>query len=266
MIHDAVASFTLLDVIEKATNYLVVFMMIQGSLEKAVDRCRSGEGAAAADYLDQAVAYYVGSEELTGPFYYNLAVSRCGNFDTCDASGKAPVNNVAWNEFAAMKQSLASSNCNAAATSMNKVIDHMVVPLIQGTLRYAIFLGLDGDVDDKTKGEGAIFAQAVLPYIAACDAGAAQIIFDNMKPVAGAPTVEFAAVRDALESTYGCLGISKSDIGCYEGRDETCPTGVTIVSSSGEDVVENGSAAATSSMYVWAVSAAAAAAAALLVM
>jgi hypothetical protein len=205
-------------------------MMIQASLEHAVDSCTQGIADESASYLDEAVAYWAGSEELPGPFFFNLAVARCGNFGTCDANGEAPVNVMAWDKFSNLKSSLASesgSECSTSNSSAQEIIASMVIPLIQGTLRYAIFIGLDAVTDDKTKSEGAIFAQAALPYIAACDASAAAVIFDNMKPVAGIQTVDFAAVRSAFESTYTCLGVTGADIGCYENRPETCPTGIT---------------------------------------
>ena len=124
-------------------------MYVQGHLEKAVDFCKQGLLAESTDNLDRAVAYYVGSETLNGPFYFNLAVARCGNFGTCDANGNAPVNNVAFEEFAKMKQSLTAENgqaCSNTEDSKDEIIEKMVIPYIQGTIRYAVFLGKKGAI------------------------------------------------------------------------------------------------------------------------
>ena len=150
-----------------------------------------------------------------------------------------------------MKQSLTAENgsaCGNTEASKDEIIEKMVIPLIQGTIRYAVFLGLDGDTDDKSEAEGAIFAQAVLPYIDDCDPAAAQVIFDNMKPVAGDASVDFNAVVSAFESTYACLGVDAADIGCYDGRADAGCTGSAVVGASA-----NGSGGSTSTTFTVAI-------------
>merc|ERR1711957_696298 len=86
------------------------------------------------------------------------------------------------------------------------------IPMVQGALLYAYKV-------DKLKGaskehaEGAVFAAAVLPRVAACDSEAAKTISDNLAIDVEPMTGGFVAVKEAFESTYACLGIKCEDIG-----------------------------------------------------
>lgn len=218
------------DVIEKATAYMIVAQYVQGSLEKAVEQCIAGNSGNALNFLDDAVAFYKGQETVdgNGPFFFNLAISRCGNFGVCTSPGVAPVNTDIFAEFTSLRSSLnteAGTDCPNSAASVTTIVNKMAIPLIQGTLRYAVFIGLDNLQDDKTKSEGAIFAASVLPYIHECSPAQATIIFDQMKPVAGTQEVDFKTVQQAFEACYNDFDITIEDIGCYDGRFETCPTG-----------------------------------------
>jgi len=64
------------------------------------------------------------------------------------------------------------------------------------------------------RAEGAVFAAAVLPRVAACDPNAAQIISDNMKINAADPMAAgFVTIKTAFESTYACPGTICEDSG-----------------------------------------------------
>merc|ERR1711935_704993 len=87
----------------------------------------------------------------------------------------------------------------------------MLVPLIQGTLRYA--WKTDNEAySEKAESEGTIFALACLPAVAACDAAAAKVIADNLT-VGQRGTANFAAVKGAFESTYECMGVDPASAG-----------------------------------------------------
>jgi len=89
-------------------------------------------------------------------------------------------------------------------------VSQMTVPLVQGTLRYAYKMAaLSGGA--KEKGEGAVFAAAVLPQLHACDAEAATTVYSNMH--IGASSTDFTKVKAAFEGCYAAMGITCADIG-----------------------------------------------------
>merc|ERR1712048_1397714 len=80
------------------------------------------------------------------------------------------------------------------------------------------------------KGEGAVFAAAIVPRVAYCSPADGQTIMDNMK--IGASSTSFAAVKTAFENTYACMNITCEEVGgiwvsaqgnYYEGA-EPCPS------------------------------------------
>jgi len=94
----------------------------------------------------------------------------------------------------------------------------MVVPLIQGTLRYAYILcaqlgkALTGKDLEKAEAEGAVFAASVLPLVYACDEDAAETIYNNMRTGASG-LHDYSVVKSAFESVYECMGVRNADVG-----------------------------------------------------
>jgi hypothetical protein len=86
------------------------------------------------------------------------------------------------------------------------------IPLIQGTLRYAYKLN-GGVGTDKERGEGAVFAAAIVPRVNFCSSADASIIMNNMK--VGATSTSFAAVKTAFENNYACMEITCAEVGGY---------------------------------------------------
>merc|ERR1711869_90535 len=63
---------------------------------------------------------------------------------------------------------------------------------------------------------GAAFSAAILPRIHACDATAAKTISDNMNMEIAENarmSAGFAAVKEAFEATYTCLGMTCAHVG-----------------------------------------------------
>lgn len=86
----------------------------------------------------------------------------------------------------------------------------MAIPLIQGTLRYAYKVAkLSGG--DTEKGEGAIFAAAIVPRVHACSSTDGDTIMNNMK--IGASSTSFEAVKTAFEKNYVCMSITCKQVG-----------------------------------------------------
>ena len=117
--------------------------------------------------------------------------------------------------FAEGRDMLQQGTCVEVRPIVEKIVSLMTVPLVQGTLRYAYKIGeVPSDRSQKNAAEGATFAAAVLPMVAYCNPASAKIVTDNVKfGLFDAGTYpDYAAVRDALEATYPCLGITCAQV------------------------------------------------------
>mmetsp|Transcript_44814 Transcript_44814/g.50647 ORF Transcript_44814/g.50647 Transcript_44814/m.50647 type:complete len:583 (+) Transcript_44814:91-1839(+) len=216
------------EAIKKATAYLSIWMYVIREMEDALDNCqeactKEGCNAVTVHCWDEAVAYYTGSLEGTdgsgsGKLLYALADKRCKDFKTCgdmakETQGSAHANQeIIMPAFSVGSRLLAEGKCAEAKPYKELIEKMMVVPLIQGTLRYAYITSTDKNAAEKAEAEGAVFAASVLPLVHACDEDAAATIYKNMKTGQG-NTANYADVKSAFESVYGCLGIRGSDVG-----------------------------------------------------
>ena len=82
-------------------------------------------------------------------------------------------------------------------------------------LREAYEVAFDPDGHGKVEvAEGWAFAAPLLPLIAECDASVGETIHANMWLNADVNVKDgFSAVKSAIESVYGCLGITCADVG-----------------------------------------------------
>merc|ERR1712176_1549557 len=145
--------------------------------------------------------------------------------------------------------------CNSAREEKDKIEKLMLIPLIQGTLRYAYKTDND-PYSEKAEAEGVVFALGIVPAIHACDPAAASVITDNMK--AGQyGTASFPAVKAAFESTYKCLGIDGAMVGglydaatgsYFEGAE---PAGATGSSASSISMALSAGVAAVTSLFMF---------------
>ena len=153
---------------------------------------------------------------FSGKLMHALADKRCPNFNTCgDLSnmdeGMSHVNIVIFENFDAGLRKILAGQCSAARENKNKIEDMMTIPLVQGTIRYAYINEFDSDAGEKAEAEGAVFAAAVLPVVAACEQDDADIIYDIMK--VGGSKKDFAKVKAAFERNYACMGIQCAQVG-----------------------------------------------------
>merc|ERR1712003_475200 len=236
------------------TAYMVMWMAVIRELEDAIDDCKEActiENCNDDPVLswDAAAAFYTGSLEGSdgsgsGKLAYALADKRCGNFKTCgdmadSTTGTSKVNLDIIKNLNIGQAKLAKGECASARTEADAIQKLMLVPLIQGTLRYA--WKTDNEAySEKAEAEGVVFALSVVPVVAACDAEAANIIASNL-PAGQQGTADFAAVKKAFESTYKCLGIDGAMVGglydaatgsYFEGAEPAGPTGSSASSIS----------------------------------
>jgi hypothetical protein len=212
------------EAIMKGTAYMNIFMYVIRELEDAMDDCKRGCIDCNDDVVhawDEGVCFYTGSIEgqdgLTsdGKLLHQLADKRCQNFKTCgpdsgETEGTAWINYEIFDLFALGKFQLETGNCPNARKTLRSIIELMYIPMIQGTLRYAVNVGVQQG-GEKAKAEGAIFAAAVLPRVHAANPEAAKTIYDSMK--VGATSTDNIAVKKAFESVYADMGIKCADVG-----------------------------------------------------
>lgn len=209
--------------VKKGTVYLNVWPYAVHELEAAVGKCGT-DTTGSLHYLDEAVAFYTGSlvgtdasGDTKGKLMFGLAESRCTDFGTCGGADKitglAEANKLMFAKFDEYKAAINSMNCAALPAMIKEMTDIGFTPIIQGLLKYAWAVGVDG-AGLKYKAEAATFAAAVLPRVHSCSAADAQTIYDNTK--IGATSTDFTAVKTAVEGNYACMGVTCAQIGGYQ--------------------------------------------------
>jgi hypothetical protein len=184
--------------------------------------CRQCSESAVKEW-DEAVAMYTGSwaahkDHGGGYMPYALAETEAFNFLTFDnRRGASRVNSEIFTLFEDGLELIQQARCGEAEEVVDRISRLMTVPLVQGVLRYAHKRsGLSNEDQTSTLaemhlGEGAAFAAAALPMVFKCSHADARTIYSNMR--IGSTSVDFAAVKLALESNYDCMGITCADVG-----------------------------------------------------
>ncbi len=248
------------DVIKKSILYQNIFMYVIWEMQDAINDCQSGtpdNNYNSVHAWDEAVAFYTGYNEGTaeggdnllespsddndGCLLFNLAESRCKNFGTCTAdydlnpeAGYSSVNSRMFAKFTTAKNELISAHsadstfsCSDAYTAKDEIASLMLVPLIQGTLRYlyktdsAINPDTSGATFKKENGELFAFSAAIQPFVSNCSTLAGKALYD--RSFNEDMTHNFASHKASLESVYKCLGITCADVGalCDPGAEGT---------------------------------------------
>jgi len=219
--------------IKKGTAYMNVWMYVIREFEDAIDDCKSSCIACNDDPVhawDEGVAFYTGSlaadtpNAAGGKLIWALAEKRCKNYQTCGPNGDstslsgttAKVNNDLLFEFNKGRDALQAGKCAEVRPIVRKVVSLMTIPLIQGTIRYARYMGPVKNMGADKQSEAAVFAASVLPMVHACNPADAKIIDDHTKLVDGRKSggdAQFTDVKEAFERNYACLGITCADVG-----------------------------------------------------
>eukprot|EP00979_Chaetoceros_neogracilis_P007780 scaffold1673_cov167-Chaetoceros_neogracile.AAC.9 len=208
---------------KRGSVYLNVYMYVLREFEDAIDDCMDDEydqNHGAAHAWDEGVAFYTGSLEGTngagsGKLLHALADKRCANYKTCgndgdEVEGISKINYLLGNQFIIGQNALLTYNCGAVRPIVDRIADLMSVPMIQGTLRYAYKVDVQGGVE-KEKAEGAVFMAAVIPRVHDCNPADAAIIYENMK--IGAASTDHKKVKKAFERNYDCMGVNGALVG-----------------------------------------------------
>jgi hypothetical protein len=143
-----------------------------------------------------------------------LDFRTCGEFGT-EEDGTSFVNLQIVREFKKAQLYLQEEQCSEASKTKETIVNYMKVPLVQSVLRYAYMRNYEKsdneEIAEKEMTEGATYAAALLPFVHACSASDAKLIYNNMH--LGSTSVSFERVKSALEKNYDCLGITCADVG-----------------------------------------------------
>ena len=204
---------------------------------------------------DEAVAFFAGSLESAtkggvtgysgGYLQYYLADKRCENFGTCTASydtnsdvfsGESKINEEIIALFQRGETEISAAvdittttsaeyktKCDIPAKTMEEIATKMLVPFIQGTIRYLHKTSTASGRSAKQAGELFAFASTLLPFIHAVDPAAATMLYTHVWEMPADPANDLntvATIKSAIEATYPKLGfgagigtIKCSDIG-----------------------------------------------------
>ena len=162
------------------------------------------------------MAFYTGSLEGpdgsgAGRLQYALADELCAEFKTCgpdsaQSQGKSYVNHQIFKDFDIGLALLLEEKCDDTRLVKEEIVALSKVPLVQGTLRASY----PDNNSEKSKGASAAFAASVLPFVHACSAEDANIIYTNVQYDTN---TDFAAVKAALERNYDCMGLTCEQVG-----------------------------------------------------
>ncbi len=213
-------------IIKKGTAFMNIYMYVIREMEDALDDCQESCTVENCNddpvhAWDEAVAFYTGSLEGTdgsgsGKLMYALADKRCANFKTCgdladSTTGTSKVNIEIFKNFSIGKNKINRGQCASARAEKEAIEKLMMIPLIQGTLRYAWTTDVE-TYSEKAEAEGATFALAIAPMVAACDPAAAMVLEQNLF-VGQRSSADFAAVKAAFEKNYECMGVDGAMVG-----------------------------------------------------
>lgn len=223
-------------------------MYVISTLETAVEMCnKDSDSEDSVHTLDKAVAYYTGSTQQvgnTGFMFYSVAERFCQGFGTCSETGESKANENIFHKFRIMQGGLLEGDCDYASIAQISIEEQMYVPVVQGLLHYA-YQQASGRSDSITNAVGAMYAAAFLPMVHADDPENAKILYDNMK--VGSETVDFAAVKKAVEESYGIVGLRCADVGMFWDVSEFEPC-VDVVAD--DDEVESSNTLSTKSQTI----------------
>ena len=221
---------------------VVMYMAVLEKAYSAVALCNNagGEGEegevagntdAAVFLLDEAVAFYVGSIEGEeeggrdgGQLLYAVAKKLCDTFGVCSTGGDASSNVEIMQSFLQISIEITQGECDSAEeTLLENIAPGLLVPLIQGTLNYAVVNdGLPQETQEGSLGTGYAFAQSILPLIDVGDLSASQMIGENLQftltdaPVPDGAAAVFEAVKSGIQKLTTPLVIGQCDnIGRY---------------------------------------------------
>ena len=249
------------EAIQKGLVYMNVYPYAIWEMQDQINDCKAqtltANDDASVKAWDEAVAFWAGS--MTRDYAYGalppddnllyyLGDKRCGNFMTCadGFTGTAKVNQellAFFNRGSRLARVGGLAECPPMEDIHDKIGTLMLVPFIQGTLRY-LYKTKDAQ-DAKTAGELWAFATAILPFVNEVSPAAADALYKRawLLDFSG----DYAADKLLLESTYCNLGVGagKGLITCESIGD--LYDGSNVLLSAGTCYITGGTCSGTAS-------------------
>jgi hypothetical protein len=204
---------------EKGAQYLVVWYYVVHEMEEGIEDCKANINGI---HWDEAVAFYTGSipgEDgfERGVLNYGLAEKRADNFGTATAADDdvgydSLVNQKVFSLFENGRDFYIARDCTNMEATKDKIVHQMMIPLIQGTLRYLYFA--DTTETEKARAELSAFSSAMLPIVDFYSPAAAQSLADN-SAITSTNIVPngYASVKANIETTYADMGLTCAEVG-----------------------------------------------------
>uniref|UniRef100_A0A7S4AQH0 Uncharacterized protein n=1 Tax=Pseudo-nitzschia australis TaxID=44445 RepID=A0A7S4AQH0_9STRA len=229
------------EIIRRALQSMVSHNAVLAQMQASVDACKNGSVEKAREEWDKAVAYFVGSMEgrlaggrtdRHGVLLYALGNEFCQDFNNCEASGEATVNQELMFNFASGRDSLVDGECDHLMTLVPTAIKpKLLIPLIQGVISSSMRIR-ENPTDPELLATIHILSQAIIPHIQAVNSKSASLLTDAFWSDSGALTNPVVSdVIEAFGSALEDLGIPCDSIGspnghtiCVAAKTEDTPT------------------------------------------
>jgi len=221
--------------IRTALTSQVMYMMVLAKLNEAVEKCGNGapNSPRGPDFAwDTAAAYIIGSLEgegiggsdhfFDGTLLWGLANERSIEFDRLNGDYYAKSNAEVETLLLSGKGQIISRNCVRLGDTAERIAHMLLVPIIQGLIKYAIGLQFETVADkwsDADMAIGETYANAIIPVFLKYDKTAAETVKRNMVQDSGVSfgelvpdgpqTVADAYLRVANDFGVGCQYIGK---------------------------------------------------------
>jgi hypothetical protein len=228
------------EAVTRTLQTMVPSMQIAAKLRSSIARCKSSQSG--VQLVDEAAALFVGSIEGpelggdpngSGKLLYALGKEMCKVFDKCeDEDDDAAANEFVLVSLRDMKRSMSSNDCDGAEVILEDLLSTMQVPLVQGTLAFAVANEqLAARSTEMSLASGSVLANSILPLVNNADQTSAATIQSNM---------EFHL--DALPVIEGAESVFKAFLAAYTGMNINCNVVGVIadmgLSACGEAAVE----------------------------
>jgi len=206
----------------EAVVVLNLWMVVVHKVYSAVSLCKSKMNGSSLEeggvhVLDEAVAYWIGEDQMTGSAYeghllYALAEDMGSRFNQ-DDGGQSIVNKKVLRLFNEAKDQITFANtCTIHSRThiklkhiADELVSVMTIPLLQGLIFYM----------NKGSAQGAkLYAVAVIPLLAGCDPQK----YERLKEMLISQDYQasmFNEIMSLIQQCYSCLGITCDDIGYY---------------------------------------------------
>jgi len=219
--------------VKKGVVYMNDFHYAIHEMDAAIRECKwdSTDGNEAAVHKwDEAVAFYTGSivaDDPTkrGELMYGISESRGTNFGTMtdEENPQSLANIEAYIDFNKGKEKILNNDCGGLEGQMHRIISYGNVPLVQGVLKYTESFNAGA----KQAAEAGVFLASLQGKLYDCDPDVANTLYNELY-IGRFGTTELSVnainnIKNQLESTYKCLGITCPHVNCYlTGDPKTC--------------------------------------------